>query len=101
MGILENFRSGLTPAVEELRESWDRSYPEPLRGRELAVETGTAVAFLAVAVLMAILLPAGRAFDAPLALTLVATYALLAQVRFPIGYGFTIPTPRCSAAASC
>ena len=28
----------------------------------------------------------------PLALTLVATYALLAQVRFPIGYGFTIPT---------
>ena len=92
MRILENFRSGLTPAVEELRESWDRSYPEPLRGRELAVETGTAVAFLAVAVLMAILLPAGRAFDAPLALTLVATYALLAQVRFPIGYGFTIPT---------
>ena len=28
----------------------------------------------------------------PSRLTLVATYALLAQVRFPIGYGFTIPT---------
>src|SRR4029453_17955328 len=53
---------------------------------------GAAAAFLAVAVLMAVLVPAGRAFDAPLALTLVATYALLAQVRFPIGYGFTIPT---------
>jgi putative nucleotidyltransferase with HDIG domain len=92
MGILEDFRSGLTPAVEELRESWDRAEPDPLRGRELAVEAGTAAAFLAVAVLMAILVPAGRAFDAPLAVTLVATYALLAQVRFPIGYGFTIPT---------
>jgi putative nucleotidyltransferase with HDIG domain len=92
MGIFEDFRSGLTPAVEELRESWDRSNPDPLRGRELAVEAGAAAAFLAVALLMAILLPAGRAFDAPLALTLVVTYALLAQVRFPIGYGFTIPT---------
>jgi putative nucleotidyltransferase with HDIG domain len=92
MGILEDFRSGLTPAVEELRESWDRAEPDPLRGRELAVEAGTAAAFLAVAVLMAILVPAGRAFDAPLAVTLVAIYALLAQVRFPIGYGFTIPT---------
>ena len=28
----------------------------------------------------------------PLAVVLVATYALLARVRFPIGYGFTIPT---------
>jgi putative nucleotidyltransferase with HDIG domain len=92
MGIFEDFRSGLTPAVEELRESWDRANPDPLRGRELAVEAGAAAAFLAVALLLAILLPAGRAFDAPLALTLVVTYALLAQVRFPIGYGFTIPT---------
>ena len=92
MGIFENLRSGLSPAVEQLGESWDEAYPEPLRGRELAVEAGTAATFLAVAVSMAVLVPSGRAFDAPLALTLVATYALLARVRFPIGYGFTIPT---------
>jgi HD-GYP domain-containing protein (c-di-GMP phosphodiesterase class II) len=92
MRIFDDLRSGLAPAVEELHESWDRSYPEPLRGRELAVEAATAAAFLAVAVPMAILVPAERSFDLPLALALVATYALLARVRFPIGYGFTIPT---------
>jgi HD-GYP domain-containing protein (c-di-GMP phosphodiesterase class II) len=92
MRIFDDLRSGLAPAVEELRESWDRTYREPLRGRELAVEAAAAAAFLAVAVAMAALVPAGRAFDAPLALTLVAAYALMARVRFPIGYGFTIPT---------
>jgi hypothetical protein len=92
MRIFDDLRSGLAPAVEELRESWDRAYPEPLRGRELAVEATAAAAFLATAVAMAVLFPPERAFDVPLALTLVATYALLARVRFPIGYGFTIPT---------
>src|SRR4051812_38157216 len=92
MRIFDDLRSGLAPAVEDLRESWDRAYPEPLRGRELAVEAAAGAAFLAVAVLAAILLPAERAFDPPLAVALVATYALLARVRFPIGYGYTIPT---------
>jgi HD-GYP domain-containing protein (c-di-GMP phosphodiesterase class II) len=92
MRIFDDLRSGLAPAVEELRESWDRAYPEPLRGRELAVEATAAAAFLATAVAMALLVPAERAFDAPLALTLLAAYTLLARVRFPIGYGFTIPT---------
>ena len=78
MRIFEDLRSGLTPAVEQLRESWDSAYPEPLRGRELAVEATTAAAFLAVAGAMAVLVHAERAFDAPLALTLVATYAALA-----------------------
>jgi putative nucleotidyltransferase with HDIG domain len=92
MRPFEDLRSGLTPAVEQLRESWDETYPEPLRGRELAVEAGTAAAFLAVAASLAVFLHSGPAFDAPLALALVATYAVLAMVRFPIGYGFTIPT---------
>jgi HD-GYP domain-containing protein (c-di-GMP phosphodiesterase class II) len=92
MRIFDDLRSGLAPAVEELRESWDRSYPEPLRGRELAVEATTAATLLAVAGAMAVLVPAERGFDVPLALALVATYAVLAGVRFPIGYGFTIPT---------
>jgi HD-GYP domain-containing protein (c-di-GMP phosphodiesterase class II) len=92
MRIFDDLRSGLAPDVEELRESWDRSYPEPLRGRELAVEAATAAAFLAIATGMAVLVPAERGLDLPLALALVATYAVLARVRFPIGYGFTIPT---------
>src|SRR5919108_1436401 len=92
MRIFDDLRSGLAPDVEELRESWDRSYPEPLRGRELAVEAATAAAFLAVATGMAVLVPAERGLDLPLAVALVATYAVLARVRFPIGYGFTIPT---------
>jgi HD-GYP domain-containing protein (c-di-GMP phosphodiesterase class II) len=92
MRIFDDFRSGLTPAVEELQQSWDQSRPEPLRGRELAAETVTAASFLAAAVALAMLVPGERAFDAPLAATLVATYALMARVQFPIGYGFTIPT---------
>jgi HD-GYP domain-containing protein (c-di-GMP phosphodiesterase class II) len=92
MRIFEDLRSGLTPAVEELHQSWDRGRPEPLRGRELAAEAVTAAAFLVAAVALAVFLPAEREFDAPLAATLLAIYALMARVHFPIGYGFTIPT---------
>ena len=92
MGLFDNLRSGLAPAVEELHESWDRSSSEPLRGRELLVEAIAALAFVAVAVALAATVPSERALDVPLAVVLVATYALLARVRFPIGYGFTIPT---------
>jgi HD-GYP domain-containing protein (c-di-GMP phosphodiesterase class II) len=92
MRIFDDLRSGLTPAVEDLHQSWDKGRFEPLRGRELAAEAATAGAFLAVAVALAVLVPAERDFDLPLAATLVATYVLLARVHFPIGYGFTIPT---------
>jgi HD-GYP domain-containing protein (c-di-GMP phosphodiesterase class II) len=92
MRIFDDLRSGLTPAVEELHQSWDEGRPERLRGRELAAEAATAAAFLAVATALAVLMPEERSFDAPLAVTLVVTYALMARVRFPIGYGFTIPT---------
>jgi HD-GYP domain-containing protein (c-di-GMP phosphodiesterase class II) len=92
MRIFEDLRSGLTPAVEELHQSWDKGRPEPLRGRELLAEAATGASLLAVAVALAVLLPAERAFDAPLAAVLLATYTLMARVHFPIGYGFTVPT---------
>jgi putative nucleotidyltransferase with HDIG domain len=92
MRIFDDLRSGLTPAVEELQQSWDEGRAEPLRGRELVAEAMTAGAFLGVAAAMAWLVPSERGFDAPLAATLVAVYALMARVHFPIGYGFTIPT---------
>jgi len=92
MQIFDDLRSGLTPAVEELHEGWDKTYPEPLRGRERLTEALTAAAFLVTAVLMAALIPSERAFDPMLAAALVGTYAVMARVRFPIGHGFTIPT---------
>jgi HD-GYP domain-containing protein (c-di-GMP phosphodiesterase class II) len=92
MRIFEDLRSGLTPAVEELHQSWDEGRHEPLRGRELAAETATAAALLGTALALAAFLPDQRAFDAPLGATLLVVYALLARVRFPIGYGFTAPT---------
>jgi HD-GYP domain-containing protein (c-di-GMP phosphodiesterase class II) len=85
MRIFNDLRSGLTPAVEELHQTWDEGRHEPLRGRELAAEAVTAAAFV-------ILLPDQRDLDVPLAAALLITYALLARVKFPIGYGFTAPT---------
>jgi HD-GYP domain-containing protein (c-di-GMP phosphodiesterase class II) len=92
MRIFDDLRSGLTPAVEELHQGWDDTYPEPLRGRERVTESMTAAAFLVTAVAMAALVPSERSFDPFLAGTLVAVYAIMARVRFPIGHGFTIPT---------
>ena len=92
MRIFDDLRSGLTPAVEELHQGWDDTYPEPLRGRELLTESLTAAAFLVTALAMAALVPSERSFDPLLAGTLVAVYAVMARVRFPIGHGFTIPT---------
>jgi lipopolysaccharide transport system permease protein len=54
MRIFNDLRSGLTPAVEELHESWDESRHERLGGRELAAEAATAAGFLALAVLLAL-----------------------------------------------
>lgn len=92
MRIFEDLRSGLTPAVEELHEGFDRTFSERLSGRELAVEAGSAAAFLVAAVVMAVFIPSDRAFDPLLAVALLGTYALMARIRFPIGYGFTVPT---------
>ena len=92
MRIFDDLRSGLTPAVEELHQSWDgppRAAARPRArgrggdGRRLSRGRRRAGGLL---------LPSERAFDLPLAVTLVAIYALMARVHFPIGYGFTIPT---------
>ncbi|HKP21320.1 MAG TPA: hypothetical protein VJT68_07375, partial [Thermoleophilaceae bacterium] len=77
MRSFDDFRSGLAPAVEEIRESWDRSYPEPLRGRELLVEVAAALLFVATALAFAAFIPSERSLDVPLALALLATYVLL------------------------
>jgi putative nucleotidyltransferase with HDIG domain len=92
MGIFEDLRSGLTPAVEELHEGFDRTYSERPARRELGVEAASAAAFLVTAAAMAAFVPSERAFDPVLAAVLIGTYAVMARIRFPIGYGFTVPT---------
>ena len=92
MGIFEDLRSGLTPAVQALHEGFDHTYSERPSRRELAVETFSAAAFLVTAAAMAVLVPSSRDFDPLLAAALLGMYALMARVRFPIGYGFTVPT---------
>jgi len=92
MRIFDDLRSGLTPAVEELHEGFDRTFSERLSGRELTVEAVSATAFVAVAVVVAVFVPSERSFYPVLAGALLASYALIAHIRFPIGYGFTVPT---------
>jgi len=92
MRIFDDLRAGLSPAGEQLLEGFDRTYPEPLRGRELAVEAVTAGAFLALAALMALLIGGQRELDPLLAVILVGAYALVGRVRFTARYGFTVPT---------
>jgi HD-GYP domain-containing protein (c-di-GMP phosphodiesterase class II) len=92
MKIIDDVRAGLSPAGEQLLEGFDRSYPEPLARRELAVEGVTGAAFLAAATLMALLIPGQRELDPLLALALLGAYALVGRVRFTARYGFTVPT---------
>jgi putative nucleotidyltransferase with HDIG domain len=92
MRLFDDVRAGLSPAGEELLERYDRQVPEPLPRREMLVESVTAMAFLAAAVLMATLIPGQRELDPLLAATLVVVYALMSHVRFSARYGFTVPT---------
>jgi putative nucleotidyltransferase with HDIG domain len=92
MRILDDLRAGLSPVGEQLFERFDRGYPASLPKRELGAEAVTGAAFLAVAGLMAVLIPGQRELDPLLAVTLVAAYALMSRVRFAARYGFTVPT---------
>ncbi len=64
----------------------------PARGRERAVEIGTAAAFLATALAMAFLIPSPRALDIPTLAILVGAYVLACQAQFDVADGYTVPT---------
>ena len=82
----------LNPVVEELFEDFDRTAPAPLSRRERVVEGVAGLAFLAVAVPMTLLPDAGESFSIGVAAFLVLAYATACTVRFPIGFGYTVPT---------
>ena len=93
MRIFDDLRSGLTPAVEELLEGFDRTYSEPparprarRRGRESPLPSSRSPWRWRCSCR-----PSARS-TRPSRSRWSAPTRSLAQVRFPIGYGFTVPT---------
>ena len=82
----------LSPAIEEMVEAYDESACAPLSRRELIVEAGVTLAFLAVVVPFAISADIGADVSYPLMAALVLSYGLLMRIRFTIGFGYTAPT---------
>lgn len=82
----------LSPTVQRLLEQAEEAPPRPLTRRQRLIEWLAALAFLAVALEMALLLDADRAFDAPVAAALVCAYAVASRIRFSDGAGYTVPT---------
>jgi len=61
-------------------------------GRERPVEAGAAVAFLAVALAMALLIPSPRSLHASTLAILVAAYVVTCRAKFDLADGYTVPT---------
>jgi diguanylate cyclase (GGDEF)-like protein len=79
------------PADRLLEESWAERERRPGR-RELVVESLTALAFLAVALPLALPALSTHPLDPSLVLLLVGLYALVAgSIRFPVGAGYLVP----------
>src|SRR5690242_9051076 len=92
MVLSQSNEDPLPPAAIDLFEEAQERVARRLSRRERSVEGLAALAFLAVAVPMALFMDSGRAFSPALAAVLVAAYALAARVKFPVGAGFTVPT---------
>jgi HD-GYP domain-containing protein (c-di-GMP phosphodiesterase class II) len=61
-------------------------------GRERTVEAGAAIAFLAVALAMALFLPSPRSLQLPTLAVLVVAYMATCRAKFDIADGYTVPT---------
>jgi hypothetical protein len=83
---------GLELSVLRLHEQARERQVAGLVGAERRAELGLAAAFLAVAVPLALLLPAGRSLSLAPAVASVLAYALAARVEFHTGSGWTVPT---------
>ena len=79
------------PQEELVREARDRS-ARPLEAGERRGEELAAVAFLVVAVPLALLLPSERSLDLSDAALLVGAFAIASRIRFEIGVGYTNPS---------
>jgi diguanylate cyclase (GGDEF)-like protein len=82
----------LTRGVDRLLEARRPNAARALEPRERRVETVAALLFVAAAAGLAVLRPAHIDVPPLQAVALVATFAVLARVRFALGSGFTMPT---------
>ncbi|HEY1275131.1 MAG TPA: HD domain-containing phosphohydrolase [Thermoleophilaceae bacterium] len=74
-----------------LEDSWD-TRSRRLTLRELAAEAAAAALFLACAAGLALAATPAGGFDVPLAALLVALYALVSRIEFPVGAGYVVPS---------
>jgi HD-GYP domain-containing protein (c-di-GMP phosphodiesterase class II) len=61
-------------------------------GRERIAETAVAIAFLAVALAMALLMPSPRSLYGPTLAILIGAYIIVSRAKFDIADGYTVPT---------
>lgn len=81
-----------TPELERLFARGRARAALPAYGRERSVEVGTALAFLATAVAMALLIPSPRALDLATLAILAGAYVVVCQAQFDVADGYTVPT---------
>lgn len=84
-----------TTDTSELERLFARSRERAVlaaQGRERWVEIGTAVAFIVVALAMAVFVPSPRPLDLTALVFLVSAYILACQAQFDIADGYTVPT---------
>ena len=86
------YESDLHPALGNAIERNDEAQHRGLERRERIAEMSLAATTLAAGTLLALLAPAGRAFDPLLAAALVVAFAIAYRVRFHDGTGYTPPT---------
>ena len=82
----------MTPETERLMTETDARRSQRLPLRELLVESVLAALLLAGMLALALLAPADRAFNLPLAAAFVAGYVVLHRLEFRVGAGNFTPT---------
>jgi diguanylate cyclase (GGDEF)-like protein len=80
------------PADEILLEESRTRAALPLAGRDRVVSATSGLAFAALALALAVLLPWNRDLSPALALSLVLGYALASRIEFEVGTGSAVPT---------
>lgn len=84
----------MTAGSAELESLLESSWPgrsRPIRGRELRIEIGVTAVFLAAAAMLVALGDTGAGVE-PAAAAVVVAYAVAAQVEFPLGAAYYVPT---------
>jgi putative nucleotidyltransferase with HDIG domain len=81
-----------TPNIERLFARGRERAVARAEGRERAVEVSTGVAFVVVALAMALLVDSSRALDSTTLAIVVAAYVVTCRAKFDFADGYTVPT---------